>query len=165
MNSSRSTVLRFSQPRPVRITTRTPTASSCSQRASILRGHLSGSPPGSIDLFATAPGMEAMARMLVANGIRGWRLLEGLRPFQLSTRQPRLRKSDRSDLCRCRIVIVDLSRGSEVVGQTCSERVVNHILRRASERFRDGCPVAYADLHSRGPSTAASGQIRNKATG
>ena len=37
-------------------------------------------------------------------------------------------------------MIVDLSRGSEIVLQTCSERVVRHILQRASERFRDGKP-------------------------
>ena len=43
-------------------------------------------------------------------------------------------------LGRGRIVIVDLSRGSEIVLQTCSERVVRHILQRASERFRDGKP-------------------------
>jgi hypothetical protein len=81
-----------------------------------------------------------MARMLVANGIRGWRLLEGLRPFHSALANLDYSEAIYSDLGRGRIVIVDLSRGSEVVLQTCSERVVNHILRRASERFREGKP-------------------------
>jgi hypothetical protein len=106
----------------------------------IARLILSGNPPASINVFATAPGMEAMARMLVANGIRGWRLLEGLRPFHSALANLDYSEAIYSDLGRGRIVIVDLSRGSEVVLQTCSERVVNHILRRASERFREGKP-------------------------
>jgi hypothetical protein len=45
-----------------------------------------------------------------------------------------------ADLARGRLVIVDLSRGSDQVLQTCAERAVNVILRHASERFRDGKP-------------------------
>ena len=101
---------------------------------------LAGNPPASIDLYSRAPGMEAMAKMLIARGIRGWRLLEGLRPFHSALANLDYSEAIYSDLGRGRIVIVDLSRGSEVVLQTCSERVVNHILRRASDRFRDGRP-------------------------
>lgn len=104
----------------------------------IARLILSGTPPPFVQLFATAPGTEAMAKMLIANGIRGWRLLEGLRPFHAALANLDYAEAIYSDLGRGRIVIVDLSRGSEVVLQTCSERVVKHILHRASERFRDG---------------------------
>jgi len=109
----------------------------CEQIARLI---LSGTPPSTVDLFATAPGIEAMAKMLVANGIRGWRLLEGLRPFHAALANLDYAEAIYSDLGRGRIVIVDLSRGSEIVLQTCSERVVKHILHRASERFRDGKP-------------------------
>jgi hypothetical protein len=109
----------------------------CEQIAQLI---VRGNPPTSIDMYAGAPGMEAMARMLVANGIRGWRLLEGLRPFHSALANLDYSEAIYSDLGRGRIVIVDLSRGSEVVLQTCSERVVTYILRRASERFRDGRP-------------------------
>jgi hypothetical protein len=44
------------------------------------------------------------------------------------------------DLVAGRIVIVDLSRGSEGVLQFASERVINLILARASERFRSNLP-------------------------
>ncbi len=102
---------------------------------------LGGNPPASLRLYSEAPGMEAMARMLLASGsMRGWRLLERLRDFHSALANLDYSEAIYSDLGRGRIVIVDLARGSEVVLQTCSERVVNHILRRASERFRDGRP-------------------------
>jgi hypothetical protein len=44
------------------------------------------------------------------------------------------------DLVDGRIVIVDLSRGSEGVLQFASERVINLILHRAAERFRSNLP-------------------------
>lgn len=45
------------------------------------------------------------------------------------------------DLVDGRIVIVDLSRGSEGVLQFASERVINLILARAAERFRTNLPA------------------------
>ena len=45
-----------------------------------------------------------------------------------------------SDLVGGRIVIVDLSRGSEGVLQFASERILNLLLGRAAERFRGGQP-------------------------
>ena len=99
-----------------------------------------GNPPDTVDVFSSAPGMEAMAKMLVGSGVRGWRLLEPLRPFHSAISNLDYAEAIYSDLARGRIVIVDLSRGSEIVLQTCSERVVNHILGRASRRFREGRP-------------------------
>ncbi len=43
-----------------------------------------------------------------------------------------------SDLVAGRIVIVDLSRGSEGVLQFASERIINYVLGRAAEKFRNG---------------------------
>ncbi|TFE24629.1 DUF87 domain-containing protein [Frankia sp. B2] len=43
-----------------------------------------------------------------------------------------------ADLALGRIVIVDLSHGSERVGQVMSERVVNGLLEQANRRFRSG---------------------------
>ncbi|MDQ3672720.1 MAG: hypothetical protein M3364_09850, partial [Actinomycetota bacterium] len=63
---------------------------------------------------------------------------EPLRPFHSAISNLDYAEAIYSDLGRGRIVIVDLSRGSEIVLQTCSERVVNHILARASRRFREG---------------------------
>lgn len=44
------------------------------------------------------------------------------------------------ELVRGRIVIVDLSLGSETVTQTLSERIVNYILAESNIRFRQGLP-------------------------
>ncbi len=107
----------------------------------IARLILDDSPPSYIDLFSGAPGMDAMVRILVTSGVAsGWRVLQPLRPFHSPISTLDYSESIYSDLARGRIVIVDLSRGNELVLQTCSERVVNHILARASSRFRDGKP-------------------------
>jgi hypothetical protein len=42
------------------------------------------------------------------------------------------------ELVAGRVVIVDLSRGSDRVTQTLSERIVNHLLTEANDRFRQG---------------------------
>src|SRR6185437_9248623 len=83
----------------------------------------------------------SMARVLVTSGVAsGWRILQPLRPFHSPISTIDYAEAIYSDLARGRIVIVDLSRGNELVLQTCSERVVNHILARASGRFREGKP-------------------------
>ncbi|MGH3008542.1 MAG: ATP-binding protein [Gaiellaceae bacterium] len=108
----------------------------CEFIAALIRA---GNPPNYVDLFSGAPGMDSMARVLVTSGVAsGWRILQPLRPFHSPISTIDYAEAIYSDLGRGRIVIVDLSRGNEVVLQTCSERVVNHILRRASTRFREG---------------------------
>jgi|GEM_PF-157740 len=98
-------------------------------------------PPTFVDLFAKAEGMDSMARVLVTSGVAsGWRILQPLRPFHSAISNLDYAEAIYSDLARGRIVIVDLSRGNELVLQTCSERAVNHILARASSRFREGKP-------------------------
>jgi hypothetical protein len=107
-----------------------------------IAGHVrEDSPPSFVDLYAKAEGMDSMARMLVTSGVaNGWRILQPLRPFHSPISNLDYAEAIYSDLGRGRIVIVDLSRGNEHVLQTCSERVVNHILARASTRFRAGRP-------------------------
>jgi hypothetical protein len=97
--------------------------------------------PAFVDLYSKAEGMDSMARVLVTSGVAsGWRILQPLRPFHSPISSLDYAEAIYSDLARGRIVIVDLSRGNELVLQTCSERVVNHILARASQRFREGKP-------------------------
>jgi hypothetical protein len=101
----------------------------------------SQTPPPFVELYTKAQGMDSMARMLVTSGVTsGWRILQPLRPFHSAISNLDYAEAIYSDLGRGRIVIVDLSRGNELVLQTCSERVVNHILARASQRFRSGRP-------------------------
>jgi hypothetical protein len=107
-----------------------------------IAGHMRESaPPSFVELYAKAEGMDSLARVLVTSGVAsGWRILQPLRPFHSALSELDYAEAIYSDLARGRLVIVDLSRGSELVLQVCSERVVNHILMRASQRFRDGRP-------------------------
>jgi hypothetical protein len=71
-------------------------------------------------------------------GKLGWRWLGRLRPFH--SYQAGEDYADRiyTDLVAGRLVIVDLSRGTEQVLQLLSERVINHLLTRATDRFVSG---------------------------
>jgi hypothetical protein len=71
-------------------------------------------------------------------GKLGWRWLGRLRPFH--SYQAGEDYADRiyTDLVAGRLVIVDLSRGTEQVLQLLSERVINHLLTRATDRFVGG---------------------------
>jgi hypothetical protein len=71
-------------------------------------------------------------------GKLGWRWLGRLRPFH--SHQAGEDYADRiyADLVAGQLVIVDLSRGTEQVLQLLSERVINHLLTRATDRFVGG---------------------------
>ena len=71
-------------------------------------------------------------------GKLGWRWLGRLRAFH--SYQAREDYADRiyTDLVAGRLVIVDLSRGTEQVLQLLSERVINYLLARATDRFVSG---------------------------
>lgn len=98
-------------------------------------------PPQVVELYSKAEGMDSMARVLVTSGAAsGWRILQPLRPFHSPMSNLDYAEAIYGDLARGRIVIVDLSRGNELVLQTCSERMVNYILSRAAARFREGKP-------------------------
>lgn len=68
----------------------------------------------------------------------GYRLLEPLRVYHAPDRDDDYANEVLDELTDGRIVIVDLSRGSESVLQFSSERIVNHILSNAAQRFRNG---------------------------
>jgi hypothetical protein len=85
------------------------------------------------------PSIDAVLALYNPTGSRlGWRWLRRLAPFHspLATED----YSDRiyRDLIGGRVVIVDLSRGTEQVLQLLSERIINHILAQATERFTSG---------------------------
>jgi hypothetical protein len=71
-------------------------------------------------------------------GKLGWRWLGRLRAFH--SYQAREDYADRiyTDLVAGRLVIVDLSRGTEQVLQLLSERVINYLLAMATDRFVSG---------------------------
>jgi len=69
---------------------------------------------------------------------RGFHLLDPLRVFHSPTRDQDYASEVLQELISGKIVIVDLSLGSETVLQFCSERIVNHILTEASTRFAAG---------------------------
>jgi hypothetical protein len=68
----------------------------------------------------------------------GFRLLEPLRPYHSTSRTDDYADEILRELVRGKIVIVDLSLGSEAILKFCSERVINYILQDASRRFSEG---------------------------
>jgi hypothetical protein len=68
----------------------------------------------------------------------GYRLLEPLRVYHSPSRTEDYCEEILRELVAGKIVIVDLSRGSEAVLQFCSERIVNHIVEAAARRFAAG---------------------------
>lgn len=87
------------------------------------------------------PAVDGLVGMLAPTGhASGWKILRPLRAYHSPESRIDFAKAIYADLARGRLVIVDLSRGSEQVLQTCAERVVREIVSRASQRFRDGKP-------------------------
>ena len=87
--------------------------------------------------------VDAVLALYNPTGSRlGWRWLGRLRQFH--SYQATEDYADRvyTDLVGGRLVIVDLSRGTEQVLQLLSERIINYLLARAAERFTSG-----QDLH------------------
>jgi Helicase HerA, central domain len=68
----------------------------------------------------------------------GWRWLGRLKPFHSYQAQEDYADRIYTDLVAGRLVIVDLSRGTEQVLQLLSERIINYLLARATERFTGG---------------------------
>jgi hypothetical protein len=83
--------------------------------------------------------VDGLIGMLASTGsANGYKELRILRSYHSSESHVDFATAIYGDLARGRLVIVDLSRGSEQVLQTCAERVVTEILGRASARFREG---------------------------
>lgn len=68
----------------------------------------------------------------------GFRLLEPLRVYHSTARTDDYAQEVLDELVAGKIVIIDLSLGTEAILRFCSERIVNHILQDAARRFADG---------------------------
>ncbi len=102
---------------------------------------LSDNPEADIAEWITSPEdhTKHVAEMLLARKGGGFKVLYPLNegyhsPSASDDYAPKVY----SDLVDGKIVIVDLSRGSEGVLQFASERIINHLLAKAAERFRAG---------------------------
>ncbi len=84
------------------------------------------------------PGLAAILDVYSGSVGSGFRLLQPLLPFHSTVRDDDYAREILNELVRGKIVIVDLSRGSETILQFCSERIINHILQDASRRFAAG---------------------------
>jgi hypothetical protein len=83
--------------------------------------------------------LRSVALVLAGAKGSGYRILTALRdgyhaPHAGADYAPQIY----DDLVAGRIVIVDLSRGTDAVLQFASDRIVNYLLYRAAERFREG---------------------------
>lgn len=83
--------------------------------------------------------VDAVLALYAPSGTRlGWRWLRRLTPFHSYHAKEDYADRIYNDLVAGRLVIVDLSRGTEQVLQLLSERVINHLLGKATDRFVSG---------------------------
>jgi hypothetical protein len=68
----------------------------------------------------------------------GYRILEPLRSFHAPTAFDDYAEAVLRELVDGKIVIVDLSRGAEVILKFCAERIINYLLHDAAQRFAAG---------------------------
>ena len=83
-------------------------------------------------------GLQAILTVFTASTGAGFRLLTPARVYHSALQSSDYAEEVLDHLVRGRIVIVDLSLGTESVLQFCSERIVNHILNDAARRFASG---------------------------
>jgi hypothetical protein len=101
--------------------------------------HFGGGADEDIHDWMSVPDVEHVADMLLARKGGGWKVLLPLREgYHSPAAGDDYAPAIHADLVAGKIVIVDLSRGSEGVLQFASERILNALLSRASERFRSG---------------------------
>jgi hypothetical protein len=103
----------------------------------------SGSPNQHVQEWIDVPDhrVEHVVDVLLERKGGGYKVLLPLREgYHSPTASDDYAPAIHADLVAGRIVIVDLSRGSEGVLQFASERVINLILQRAAERFRANLP-------------------------
>jgi uncharacterized protein DUF87 len=86
------------------------------------------------------PQLDAILALYRGSVGSGYRLLQPLNRFHLPTRTDDYADEILSELTSGKIVIVDLSLGTESVLQFCSERIVNHIMQDSARRFAAGEP-------------------------
>ena len=83
-------------------------------------------------------GLDAILQVYQGSVGAGWRLLEPLRVYHSLVRTDDYAEEILQELVNGRIVIVDMSLGTETVVRFCSERIVNHIVQDAARRFASG---------------------------
>jgi len=88
------------------------------------------------------PELEAILAVYRGSVGSGYRLLEPLRPYHSLARMDDYADEILAELVLGKIVIIDLSLGTETILQFCSERIVNRIVEDAARRFAEG-----KDLH------------------
>lgn len=83
-------------------------------------------------------GLEAILAVYRGSVGSGYRLLEPLRVYHAPASAADYAEEVLEELKRGKIVIIDLSLGSETILQFCSERIINHIVQDAARRFAAG---------------------------
>ncbi|MGO9265809.1 MAG: helicase HerA domain-containing protein [Candidatus Binataceae bacterium] len=68
----------------------------------------------------------------------GYRLLQPLRVYHSATASGDYAQQVLDELILGKIVIVDLSLGTETILQFCSERIINHVVQDAARQFAEG---------------------------
>lgn len=81
------------------------------------------------------PQLESILRVLDGSIGTGARVLNAARLFHSVARDTDYAAEIYRELRNGRIVVVDLSRGTDMVQQFCSEHIINYLLARASQRF------------------------------
>ncbi len=84
------------------------------------------------------PELDAILSMYKGSKGSGYRLLEPLRVYHSPTSTADYAEQVLQELKQGKIVIIDLSLGSETILQFCSERIINHIVQDAARRFAQG---------------------------
>lgn len=105
-----------------------------------LARHFYGGEAGDdVNDWMSSQDTQHMADMLLSRKGGGYKVLLPLREgYHAPGASEDYARTIHSDLVEGKIVIVDLSRGSEGVLQFASERILNELLARASDRFRSG---------------------------
>jgi len=82
--------------------------------------------------------LEAILSVYKGSRGSGFRLLEPLRVYHSPDATADYAAEVLDELKRGKIVIVDLSLGSETILQFCSERIINYVVQDAARRFAEG---------------------------
>ncbi len=84
------------------------------------------------------PELESILAVYRGSVGSGYRLLQPLRVYHSPSTSADYAEEVLQELKQGKIVIVDLSLGSETILQFCSERIINHIVQDAARRFAEG---------------------------
>lgn len=88
--------------------------------------------------WSASPRIAAMGVMIAPHGHRGFKALLDVKPFHSQLSNEDYAHKIYKDLVDGRIVIVDLSKGTDTVLQFASERVIRHVLGKQAGLFAAG---------------------------